>query len=593
MNPINRTLMFAGIAVASATVAYFANNASRPDQVDGYADVGKPFFPDFEDVAAASALAVVDYDLENRKELRFEVKREGDLWVIPSHHNYPAEAADRLARTATALMGIRRLAVASRSEQDWKRFGVASPDSESDVKPEERGTRLTLSDSSGNALVDLIIGNKAPQRPSTNQQNADERPADQYYVRVPEKDTTYITELNVDLSAKFSDWIEPDLLKIDTTDLVSITLDKYSIDETRGAIIPGEVLQFQKEDLPTAGTWTLADLKSDTEEFDASPVTQLATNLDKLKIVGVRPKPEGLDDNMRINPVVKQLLQQQMQGLGYFVAADRDGKTERLFSNEGELLATTDKGVQYTLYFGEIARGSGKDIEVGVEGSATKKDDDEASTDKKEDEPESEDGPRRYLLVKVDFNEDAIGTKPVAPEEPAKPEILTNEGATNKDATDEEGASSEQADDSAAAEEDEEEGTAVDEQTKGEATDDATQNAKTDGDEKAKSDDSTPAKEEAKPDPKLEAEKAYSAALAAYNAANTKYQTELRAWEAKAKEGQKTVADLSQRFSGWYYVISSDSFEKFRLSRKDVVSAKAAEEATPDEAKDAASGDTK
>lgn len=608
MNPINRTLMFAGIAVASATIAYFANNASRPEQIDGYADVGKPFFPDFDDVGVASALAVVDYDLENRKELRFEVRRDGDLWVIPSHHNYPAEAADRLARTATALMGIRRTAVASRSEQDWKRFGVAPPDAGSDVKPEERGTRLTLSDGSGNPLVDLIIGNKAPERPNTDQQDPGQSSGDQYYVRIPEKDTTYITELNVDLSAKFGDWIEPDLLKINTTDLVSITLDKYSIDETRGTINLGEVLKFQKEELKPTGTWTLTDLKDESEEFDASPVTQLATNLDQLKIVGVRPKPEGLDDNMRINPVVKQILQQQMGSLGYFFAADRSGEGERLYSNEGELLATTDKGVQYTLYFGEIARGAGKDIEVGLDQPAEEKEGEESDAEEKEEEPESEEGPRRYLLVKVEFNEEAIGPKPVAPEEPAKPEILNTEEAAAEKESDKPDINSDtdtSKDDSAAAEEDEEEATAVGEQADDEPTtqegpskeakqEETTEQKKTEGDEKAKSEEAASAQDkEEKPDPKEEAQKAYDSAIAAYNAAKANYQTDLKAWETKAEEGKEKVAELSERFSGWYYVISSDSFEKFRLSRKDVVSEKAAEEEKSDATKEADSADPK
>ena len=190
--------------------------------------------------------------------------------------------------------------------------------------------------------------------------------------REPEKNTTYIAELDVDLSAKFSDWIEPDLLKIDSaTDITKLTLDNYSIDETRGVVKKTELLDFQKEDLKTSGDWKLEGLDEEKEELDDSPVRSIATNLNDLKIVGVRPKPEGLDGNLKVNPVVKQILQQQMQSLGYFIGGDKDGK-ERLYSNEGELIAGTDDGVEYTLYFGEIARGSGKDIEVGASGAEAK-----------------------------------------------------------------------------------------------------------------------------------------------------------------------------------------------------------------------------
>ena len=118
-------------------------------------------------------------------------------------------------------------------------------------------------------------------------------------------------------------------------------------------------------DLETSGDWELDGLNEEAEELDKSPVSTIATNLDQLEIVGVRPKPEGLDDNMRVNPAVKQILQMQMQAQGYFIGGDKDGN-ERLYSNEGELVAGINNGVEYTLYFGEIARGTGKEIEVGL-----------------------------------------------------------------------------------------------------------------------------------------------------------------------------------------------------------------------------------
>ncbi|MEP3479788.1 MAG: hypothetical protein ABJZ55_11120 [Fuerstiella sp.] len=609
MNPLSRTLMFAGIAVATAGIAFVANNASQPDNVDGFADVGQMFFPDFQDVSSATSLTVVDFDAENRSTQSFAVQQnEAKLWVIPSHYDYPTEAADRLARTATSVMGIKKVAVTSRNKVDWKRYGVLAPDAEGASEADERGTRLQLADSSGNSLVDLIIGNKVPDQ------------AGQYYVRVPEKSTTYISELSIDLSAKFSDWIQPDLLKLEPTDLVSVTLDGYSIDETRGTINPGEILNFKKEGLKTSGEWSLADLKPESEEFDASPITSLVTNLQQLKIVDVLPKPDGLSDNMRINPVVKQILQRQMGKLGYFFGPERAGDGERLYSNEGELLAGTDKGVQYTLYFGEITKDASKDIEVGLDdedGAAA----DDSKTD--DEQSKSEEGPRRYLLVKVDFNEELLGPKPVAPQEPVQPEILNEDAAEDatKDSAEEpefDEPSDAKEKDSAPTEEDEEEATAVGEQageepeakqagseeksgqentgqekTDPEKTDPEKADqeaAKPEGQadkqepasdksdvETQKTEEAKSEQEDAKPDPKLLAEAAYNAALQAHQQALLKYQAEKTAWDANAKAGQGKVAALSQRFSGWYYVISSDSFDKFRLNRKDVVSEKAAE----------------
>lgn len=686
MNPLSRTLAYAGTAGLTALLAFAAWSFSQPSSVEGFAEVGQPFFPDFDDATTATALTVVDYDSDEKDVQEFSVKQNDDgLWVIPSHHNYPAEAEDRLAKTATSLLGVEKTAVQSRNKDDWKLYGVVDPAAKGTETAEERGTRLTLSDGSDNALVDLIIGNPVEGRDGN------------YYVREPEKNTTYIAKLDVDLSAKFSDWIEPDLLKINSTDLVKIVLDNYSVDEQRGVIEKKELLEFSKADLKTSGDWTLAELNEDAEELDKSPVTSIASNLDQLKIVGVRPKPEGLDDNLRINPAVKQILQMQMQAQGYFIGGDKDGR-ERLYANEGELIAGASNGVEYTLYFGEIARGTGKDIEVGLSkeeaANDEKKDADESESEDDADTADAdssdeEDGPRRYLMVKAAFNESLLGPKPVAPTEPVKPAILEEEtkpedkeGAKaeakdaakkeepkkeeapeekpteEKEAPQEEATESEEsdADDSCGFEDEPEEQPSEEEpaadepaadepapEAEKEKADDKPEPAaetkkeeaaaekkpdeKAPSDEK-KSDDSkadkpddkktepaakadkedvkpeskkadteAPAaksdKEEAEPevpekDPKQIAQEAYDVAKTKYDADKRKFDTDLKAYEDKVKQGKEKAEELSRRFSGWYYVISSDSFEKFRITRNDVVSKKEAKEdteATTDEAK--------
>ena len=634
MNPLTRTFAYVAVAGVSVIAASSAWYASKPSVVSGYGEVGQEFFEEFTDPTKATALSVVDYDEEAKDVQTFSVK-QGDvgLWVIPSHHNYPAEASERLAKTATSLLGVRKVAVQSRSKDDWKSYGVVSPDAEGAATGEERGTRMTLRDGSGNALVDLIVGNEVEGRDG------------HYFVREPEKDTTYIAKLNVDLSARFSDWIEPDLLKVNESDIVAITVDNYSIDEQRGTVDKKELLTFRKKDLATSGDWTLQGLTEDSETLDSSPVRTIATNLDRLKIVGVRPKPEGLDDNLRINPLIKQVLQQQMQALGYFIGGDREGN-ERLYSNEGELIAGINNGVEYTLYFGEIARGTGKEIEIGLGDAAQEtKADDTPDAEKKDGEEASEDkpddGPRRYLLVKVGFKEELLGKKPVAPTEPIKPEILKDAAPKDSPATkpsDKEDADKKE-DEAPKADTEKPEAEAekkadsdaecADEESSPEETKDApsdekpadapiTDESKPDvktatetpeqpqkqeapvGKEatsetpatEAKTPETTKPAEEAKPetadetpkaDPKQVAQQEYDAAMGKYEAELKAYEGDIRKYEEKIKTGKEKAEELSRRFAGWYYVISSDSFEKFRIERKDVVSKK--------EAKDEAASD--
>ena len=615
MNSTKRTLMFLGTAGGSLLLAFLVNLASAPKSVEGFSEVGQDFFPDFLDPLKATELSVSKFDTEQKEKQSFAVKKNDQgFWVIPSHHDYPAEAAERLARTAASMIGIRKVAVQSRSKDDWGRYGVVDPEAEAATGADgkdPRGTRLLLKDGSGNGLVDLIVGRAVEGR------------ASHYYVRQPDKNTVFIAKMSVDLSTKFADWIEPDLLKVNQPDITRILVNRYSVDEQQGTINQGEILDFVKD--KTAGKWGLDGLNTEAEQVKEAAVTDLVRNLDQLKIVGVRPKPQGLNADLTVseevsqNPLLRQVLQADMQRQGYFVARGPQNSVQ-LVSNEGELIAGTSNGVRYTLYFGEIARGTAKDIEVGLKSDAAAAENPEAAkegADGKAAESEPavaegpEKGPRRYLLVKVDYDEGLLGPKPEEPVAPEKPAIL-NDGAAP--AAPAEGAPAEKPAEAAPAApapgEPEPAEAPAEKPAEEKAADpgscDEPQAAPAAAAAGAASADAAPAApqdpapaapavpaqdspapaaaapaqpaDEPKPaaDPKVEAQKAFDQAMAEYEAAKAGHAAAVKAWDDRAKEGRKRVKELSERFAGWYYVITAESFEKFQITRESAVEPKTA-----------------
>ncbi len=56
--------------------------------------------------------------------------------------------------------------------------------------------------------------------------------------------------------------------------------------------------------------------------------------------------------------------------------------------------------------------------------------------------------------------------------------------------------------------------------------------------------------------------------------ANKELQNKYDEWERNVGKGQKISEDLNKRFAKWYYVISSASFDKLKLVRKDLLKAK-------------------
>jgi hypothetical protein len=633
MNATSRTMVFVGVAAVTALAAAGVRYANRPVAIEGFSDMGQEFFADFADPLKALELSVVKYDTETNEPQSFSVRQnDKGLWVIPSHHDYPAEAAERLAKTAASLIGIKKLGIRSRSKEDWGRYGVEDPSAEvaasaSDEKDDEnstRGTRITLRDSSSNALVDLIVGKPV------------EDLAQHFFVRQPDKNPVFITKLDVDLSAKFADWIEPDLLKLNQNDIVNVVVDQYSVDEEQGAILQGEKYEFNKD--TNAGKWAMAGLDLNVESLKETAVTDITRNLDQLKIIGVRPKPAGLNADLTVskevaqNPLLQKVLQTDMQRQGFYIARGAD-ENVKLVSNEGELIAGTNNGVKYTLYFGEIARGTAKDIETGLNepkaAGETKEGEKAADEAEAEDKPAGPDaGPRRYLLVKVEFDESLLGEKPAEPVAPEKPAILNDAAepaspdaepadepkaeapatpeAEPKDAAEPAKEAAPEAGADAPANEDAPDPGSCDEPAAAEpATPEPAAAAEPESQEPATPEAAAPAQETppaaeapaadtappaaenpaapadaaapaAQPpvDPKVEAQQQYEQALGEYEAAKAGFEGAVKSWEGRATAGKKKAEELAARFGSWYYVISAESFEKFKLSRETVVGPK-------------------
>ncbi len=641
MNATSRTMVFVGVATVAALAAAGVRYANRPVAIEGFSDMGQEFYADFQDPLKALELSVVKYDAETKEPQTFSVRQnDKGMWVIPSHHDYPAEAAERLAKTAASLIGVKKLGIRSRSKEDWGRYGVedpsaevaASASAEKDDETAARGTRITLRDSSSNALVDLIVGKPV------------ENLAQHFFVRQPDKNPVFITKLDVDLSAKFADWIEPDLLKLNQNDIVKVVVDQYSVDEEQGAILQGEKYDFDKD--AKAGKWAMAGLDLNVESLKEAAVTDITRNLDQLKIVGVRPKPEGLNADLTVskdvaqNPLLQKVLQTDMQRQGFYIARGANDDV-KLVSNEGELIAGTNNGVKYTLYFGEIARGTAKDIETGLndpKADAENKDGEKAADEAKAEEKPADkpagpdEGPRRYLLVKVEFDESLLGEKPAAPVAPEKPAVLNDgtepappeskpadEPKAEADATPKEEAptspepakeaSVEEASDAPAKEQSPDPGScdepaaaepAVTEPTETAAAPQSTEPAAPEAPAPAAETPATtetPAPENPAPaaeapatpaapgddaapaaqppvDPKVEAQKQYEQALGEFEAAKAGFEGAVKSWEGRSAAGKKKAEELESRFGSWYYVISAESFEKFKLSRDAVVGPK-------------------
>lgn len=516
MNPIARTLAFLVAAALSFGAAGLTYYSQRPTPLDWEAEIGEQFFPDFTDPNKATSLEVATFDKAASKTSSFSVAFKDGKWRIPSHNNYPADGKDRLKQTAASVIGITRGTLAGKTKEAHKEHNLLDPLDTSITETEGRGDRITLK-GGDKVLVDFIIGKKK------------EGSANTYYIRKKEEDRFFLSEVKIQLSTKFADWIEPDLLDLKQDDIQAIIIDRYSVNEAEQKIEQGEQ-SLLRRDAPTAD-WKVEGIDPATLKPKTSVITAMLKSFDDLGIVGVRPKPEGLTASLQSDGAMKVTNSTiaDLQSRGFFFTG------KGLASNEGDLVVSTFDGVSYMLRFGEVVTGSDIEIEAGSSKETEKKPaaDPKAEGDKpadpaadpaKIDEADPTQKKNRFVFITAQFDEAALGPAPVEPKKPVAP----------------------------------------------------------------KADAATPAADPAKPaaevkegdqpvdpkapvvDPLAEAKAAYAAALKKYETDSDVYRIRKKEYEGKKSAGEKKAKALNARFAAWYYVISEELFTELRVKPEDL-----------------------
>lgn len=497
MNENTKSLIFVGVAVVVGLAAFFARPSSG--DVDNVLPE-KTLFADFKDPTVATSLEIVKPDTESSTVQTFKVQQENGLWVIPSSSNYPADARDRLKNAATALIGLDVLGVATDKQSEHELYGVVQPDAgKALANLKGVGTMIVVKDAGGKDLASLIIGKSLKGQP------------DQHFVRRPSQDRVYVTKINPDqISTKFEDWIEKDLLNINPLDVSGIDIKNYAVltgvdpqtnrrvrqkvpradlevkwDETENKWIPGKMTvgsmkqKIEEKEAPLA----------ETEELNSEALDALKTALDNLQIAGVRRKPAGFSADLKAEKSFadNEEALQSLLGKGFFPVPNAAGEIE-IFGTDGELHLFTKDGVQYILRFGAVDQGEdGKATTTAV---------------------------NRYMLVTAKLNPAAIPPPMLEPEptgpEPSKP------------------------------------AEAKEEKKEGEVE-------KKEGD---------------KPQDDVAAE-----AKAAQERDRIKKDNERKTSEynQKLNKANGRIAELNYRFANWYYLVSDDTFKKMNLTRSDIV----------------------
>jgi hypothetical protein len=589
MNENTKTVSFLLAAAALAAAAWFT--IPRQTTTGESKVVGAKLFPEFTDPAAVDSLVVQQFDQKSGKPVDLEVARIDSLWVLPRHGKYPADAKEHLAVAANSLSDLKILGMApgfspgspplsdEAKRGDYNTYGVVDPDPDT-VKSTDNGvgTRISMKDAAGHELAAAIIGKAVPEQ------------SNQCYVRKAGKEPVYIVQLDPSkLSVKFADWIEPNLLSLNSMDLKQVRINNYSIEQMLDPRNHEPVLGRSPNgefalDLPSGDQpWKLVDeqeydrtshkmvprkLAAD-EELNTANLDALKAAVEDLKIVDVERKPAQVPANLQVGKLDENTLE-TLAMRGFFVAGDpNDPKSPReIYSKSGEIKLQLGDGACYVLRFG-LTKGESSAAEA-------------AKRNKAEVTAESSPGMDRYLFVMAEFNQDAIA-------KPAKEQLPPEEKPAAK--AEDKKAEDKKAEDKKAAEAKKPADVKKDEAKKPEEVKKPGE-PKPEENKKAEAKKPDAAKAEAKKDEPKKADAAEAAEKARLRQAEQEriekdYKRHMDEYNDKVIAGKKHVEDLNKRFAQWYYVIPGDVYEKIHLDRKTIVKKKEPPKDAHDHDKDA------
>ena len=282
-----------------------------------------------------ASLRVVSWDDSASLPKVFEVNQSQGIWVIPSHFNYPADGGTRVGKTSGGVRNVTFGRLVTSDSKQHESLGVVDPMS-ADSKLKGRGKRVVLKDSTNGVLVDVIIGKNVPESDGLS------------FVRDADQVEVYTAKVDGDISTKFIDWVESDLMKLKAEDIRGVAVADYSVNEQTSALEERSLTRFARTS--ATADWLSAQTPAEKRVFKDT-VDKILNQATSLRLTGVRKFDLQALLGSGFFPSDSPQLLARPDALKVAIG----GKTYAIFGNEGAVDFTTKDGLRYSLLFGEVS----------------------------------------------------------------------------------------------------------------------------------------------------------------------------------------------------------------------------------------------
>ena len=129
------------------------------------------------------------------------IVRDGESWSVKEKHHYPAN----MGNIREALIGLGELnflEAKTKNPELYEKLGLEDVEAEGSIS-----TGVTLKDSAGTTLAEVIVGKQHPSKGNPSQ--------DEVYVRKPGNPQTWLTIGKLSIEKIPSEWLDKDFLEVE------------------------------------------------------------------------------------------------------------------------------------------------------------------------------------------------------------------------------------------------------------------------------------------------------------------------------------------------------------------------------------------
>jgi len=243
---------------------------------------GQPVFPGLMSKINEVSELVVNVQSET-----MTIVRDGESWKVKEKDNYPANMG-KIREVLIGLGELKILEAKTKKPELYEKLGLENVEAEGSIS-----TGVTLKDSAGTTLAEVIIGKQPPFKGNPNQ--------DEVYVRKVGDPETWLAIGKLSIEKNLSEWLDKDFLEVEPKrvrrvrithpDNTTLVLEKENPDDLDFKVtnlLEGEEIQSQfsvNHIVSTVTSLSLDDVQPNSEiSFeDESVVTATFETFDGLE----------------------------------------------------------------------------------------------------------------------------------------------------------------------------------------------------------------------------------------------------------------------------------------------------------------------